>query len=37
VISPNDLNLFHFVETAEDAWAIVQDFYRPLQDVKAAE
>jgi uncharacterized protein (TIGR00730 family) len=29
VISPNDLNLFHFVETAEEAWAIVQDFYRP--------
>jgi uncharacterized protein (TIGR00730 family) len=29
VISPNDLNLFHFVETADEAWATVQDFYRP--------
>jgi len=27
VISPNDLELFHFVETAEEAWAIVQKFY----------
>ena len=27
VISARDLNLFRFVETAEEAWAIVQDFY----------
>ncbi len=27
VISPNDLDLIHFVETAEEAWAIVQEFY----------
>ncbi|MDT8760329.1 LOG family protein [Sphingomonas psychrotolerans] len=28
VISPRDLNLFHFVETAEEGWRIVQDFWR---------
>lgn len=28
VISPEDLNLFHFVETAKDAWEIVQAFYK---------
>ena len=27
-IGPNDLDLFHFVETADDAWSIIQDFYR---------
>jgi uncharacterized protein (TIGR00730 family) len=27
VISAGDLNLMHFVETAEEAWAIVQQFY----------
>ena len=27
VISPQDLNLFRFVDTAEEAWQIVQDFY----------
>ena len=27
VIAPNDLDLFHFVETAEEAWDIVQHFY----------
>jgi uncharacterized protein (TIGR00730 family) len=27
VISPDDLNLFRFVDTAEEAWQIVQDFY----------
>lgn len=26
-ISPIDLELFHFVETAEDAWQVVADFY----------
>jgi uncharacterized protein (TIGR00730 family) len=28
VISPRDLGLFHFVETAEEGWQIVQDFWR---------
>ncbi len=28
VISPGDLDLFRFVETAEEAWAAVQEFYR---------
>ena len=28
VISPRDLNLFHFVETAEEGWEIVQNFWR---------
>lgn len=27
VIAARDLELFHYVETAEEAWAIVQDFY----------
>ena len=27
VIGPQDLNLFRFVDTAEEAWQIVQDFY----------
>jgi uncharacterized protein (TIGR00730 family) len=27
VISPSDLDLIHFVETAEQAWSIVQEFY----------
>jgi uncharacterized protein (TIGR00730 family) len=27
VIAARDLDLFHYVETAEEAWAIVQDFY----------
>ena len=27
VISPRDLDLFRFVDTAEEAWQIVQDFY----------
>jgi uncharacterized protein (TIGR00730 family) len=28
VISPRDLNLFRFVETAQEGWDIVQDFWR---------
>jgi len=28
VISPRDLDIFTFVETAEEAWAVVKDFYR---------
>jgi uncharacterized protein (TIGR00730 family) len=27
VISPNDLEIFSFVETAEDAWRLICDFY----------
>jgi uncharacterized protein (TIGR00730 family) len=27
VINPEDLDLFHFVETAEEAWAKVVEFY----------
>ena len=27
VISPDDLQIFRFVDTAEEAWQIVQDFY----------
>ncbi|WP_431469439.1 LOG family protein [Sphingosinithalassobacter sp. LHW66-3] len=32
VISPRDLKLFHFVETAEEGWEIVRDFYRERDD-----
>ncbi|MFS0737281.1 LOG family protein [Sphingomonas sp. 1P06PA] len=28
VIGPNDLELFHFVESSAEGWEIVQDFYR---------
>jgi predicted Rossmann-fold nucleotide-binding protein len=28
VIGPNDLKLFTFVETADEAWDVVQAFYR---------
>jgi len=28
VVAPQDLDLFHFCETAEEGWACVQDFYR---------
>lgn len=31
-ISPDDLNLFHYVETAEEAVAIIDDFDMPCQD-----
>ena len=31
VIGPRDLGLFHFVETAEEGWRIVQDFWRDKQ------
>lgn len=27
-IAPEDVNLLHFVETAEEAWAIIEGFYR---------
>ncbi len=29
-ISPDDLNLLNFVETADQAWAIVEQHYKPL-------
>lgn len=33
VISPRDLKLFHYVETAEEGWAVVEDFYsKPVPD-----
>ncbi len=32
VISPRDLKLFTFVETAEEAWEVVQNFYRNRTD-----
>ena len=28
VISARDLDIFTFVETAEEAWAVVKEFYR---------
>jgi len=31
VVAPQDLELFHFCETAEEGWACVQDFYRRNQ------
>ena len=34
VISPRDLNLFHFVETAEEGWELIRDFYRNRDGVK---
>ncbi len=32
VISPRDMKLFTFVETAEEAWEVVQNFYREQTD-----
>ncbi len=37
VIAPQDLELFHFVETAEEAWAIVRDYYTMEERRSAAE
>ncbi|QNQ09479.1 LOG family protein [Sphingomonas alpina] len=28
VVSPRDMNIFKFVETAEEGWQVVRDFYR---------
>jgi uncharacterized protein (TIGR00730 family) len=36
VVSPNDLNLFRFVETAEEAWAFVNDYYAERAQQAAA-
>jgi predicted Rossmann-fold nucleotide-binding protein len=27
VINPDDLKLFHWVETADEAWAVIREFY----------
>jgi len=32
VISPADLSLFQFVETADEAWAIIRKFYEDRDD-----
>ena len=32
VVSARDLGLFKFVETADEAWAIVQDFYANIEE-----
>ncbi|WP_420140584.1 LOG family protein [Sphingomonas sp.] len=32
VIAPQDLDLFHYCETAEEGWACVQNFYRVNKD-----
>jgi uncharacterized protein (TIGR00730 family) len=32
VVAPQDLDLFHYCETAEEGWRIVQDFYRANQE-----
>ena len=37
VVSPNDLDLFKFVETAEEAWQHVCDFYGERFELRAAE
>lgn len=37
VISPRDLALFSFVETAEEAWAVVREFYRNRTDPDARD
>jgi uncharacterized protein (TIGR00730 family) len=35
VISPRDLDIFSIVETAEEGWAIVKDFYRRRHEAEA--
>lgn len=35
VIAPHDVELFHVVETAAEAWMIISDFYRNGRDEKA--
>jgi uncharacterized protein (TIGR00730 family) len=34
VIAPRDLHLFHFVETAEEGWEIVREFWRDKEPKK---
>jgi uncharacterized protein (TIGR00730 family) len=36
VISPHDLDLFHYVETAEEAWGIIRDHYGLVDDTVVA-
>jgi uncharacterized protein (TIGR00730 family) len=36
VISPRDLDIFTMVETAEEGWAVVKDFYRRRREADAA-
>ena len=33
VISPRDLDIFTFVETAEEGWDVVRNFYRDRPEV----
>lgn len=35
VISPTDLDLLHFVETADEAWAYVRDYWRERESKRA--
>jgi uncharacterized protein (TIGR00730 family) len=36
VISPHDLELFHYVETAEEAWAVIREHYGLVDDAVVA-
>jgi uncharacterized protein (TIGR00730 family) len=36
VISPHDLGLFHYVETAEEAWAVIREHYGLVDDAVVA-
>ncbi len=35
VVSPTDLELIHFVETADEAWAYVREYYRERETARA--
>ena len=35
VVSPNDLDLIHFVEEADEAWRWIMEFYREKATAKA--
>jgi uncharacterized protein (TIGR00730 family) len=37
VVSEKDLGIFHYVETADEAWDVVQTFYRERAEKDAAE
>jgi uncharacterized protein (TIGR00730 family) len=37
VVSEKDLGIFHYVETADEAWEVVQTFYRERAEKDAAE
>jgi hypothetical protein len=34
-VSPTDLELIHFVETADEAWAYVREYYRERETARA--